>query len=138
MTTRQLHVIHLLIRRRKDDGAAFLVCPHDKWLDAARQPYVTLPTKRSVTEPFAPFLQGTSVEAFVDHVAQKDLGLTPQDYVLERELEAVVVTLPSPTQHIETHYTIYPVDVWVAPVRLGELTERVTGEWLSCDQANGR
>jgi len=61
MSDRHLHVIHLLIRRCQHNGVAFLVYPHDKWLAPDGQPYLSLPTKRSVSEPFATFLQGTSV-----------------------------------------------------------------------------
>lgn len=135
MVARHLHVIHLLVRRLLGDAVAFLLYPHDKWLDAAGLPYLTLPTKRSVTEPLAPFLQGTPIEAFVDRVAQEDLGLARDDYVLERELEAVEKDLESPAQHTETQYTIYPLDVWVAPAQLAALGERLGGEWLTPEEA---
>ena len=133
MTARHLHVIHLLIRRWQSDGVVFLLCPHDKWLDENGQPYLTLPTKRSVADPLAPFIQGTSLDEYVDHVAQEDLGLHEHEYVLESELESASLELASPTQHVTTQYTIYPVDVWVDPSQRDDLQMRTNGQWLSLD-----
>lgn len=136
MAKRQLHVIHLLIRRRQDDGVAFLICPHENWLSPDDQPFLTLPTKRSVSEPFAPFLQGTSVEEFVDRVAKEDLALEFDDYVLERELEAVCDhDETSPSQHVATDYTIFPIDVWVDPARHEKLVSETGGQWMTSDEA---
>lgn len=136
MSERQLHVIHLLIRRAVQDGVAFLLCPHDTWLAPDGEPYLALPTKRSVSEPFAPFLQGTSVEAFVDRVAQEDLGLADEDYVIESEIEAVTDRDEvSPSHHVPTDYTIYPIDVWVDPRRHDALVSHTGGTWLTVDAA---
>ena len=135
MGNRNLHVVHLLVRRQIRDQVAFLVYPHDKWVDANGQPYLTLPTKRSVADPLAPFLQGTSLEEFVDAVAQRDFDLRDSEYVLEQELESCELPLPSPSHHVATNYTIYPVDIWVAPAKLDSLASRVNGQWLTCDEA---
>ena len=135
MSTRNLHVIHLLIRRLQSDGIAFLLCQHDKWLDDSGQPYLTLPTKRSVSEPLASFIQGTSLEEYVDRVAQEDLGLREDEYVLEHELESATIELASPTQHMTTHYTVYALDVWVDPSQRDNLQTRTNGEWLTLDTA---
>ena len=75
MTHRNLHVVHLLIRSLQNDCVRFLVHPHEKWTDAAGQSYWTLPAKKTVVDPLAPFLQGTSLEKYVDDVFQDDLEL---------------------------------------------------------------
>ncbi len=134
MTNRNLHVVHLLIRSMKNGAVCFLVCPHEHWRDAAQNAYWTLPTKKTVDDPLAPFLQGTSLEAFVDEVMQTDLRLEPGDYAIERELEPACKTLPSPTHDGEmTDYTIYPVDIWVDPARHEALRQTTQGAWLWCD-----
>lgn len=134
MPQRQLHVIHILIRSMQKNGVAFLVSPHDKWANAQGKPYWTMPTKKSVADPFAPFLQGTSMEDFVVGVMRGELGLADQDYAIEQEIEPTTVNSKAGSQHVPSHYTIYPVDVWVDPARHEMLENHVRGQWLTCDQ----
>jgi hypothetical protein len=135
MTTRNVHVIHLLIRSPKDGHVRFLLYPHEKWLNADHRPYLSLPTKKSVTDPLARFLQGTSLEEFVRLIFLEDLGLREEDYALEQEVEPAHVEMDSPTRGEPTGYTIYPVAVWVEPAQHEPLRTRVKGDWLSCEQA---
>jgi mannose-6-phosphate isomerase-like protein (cupin superfamily) len=135
MPNRRLHVIHILIRHMRDGQIGFLVCIHEKWSNPDGQPYLALPSKKTVTDPLAPFLQGTSLEEFVDSIMKEDLHLAEDDYALEHEIEAANVTMPSPTVGDLTDYTIYPVDVWVIPDQRETLRERVQGEWMTCEQA---
>ena len=59
----------------------------------------------------------------------------PDDYVLEQEIESATTTLESPSQHVATVYTIYPVDVWVEPSQYAQIVSHTNGQWLTCDQA---
>ena len=135
MVTRHLHVIHLLIRSMQGNGVVFLTYPHDKWVDGTGQPYLTLPTKRSVSDLFAPFQHGMSVVEFVDQVAREDLGLRTDEYVLEQEIEPAEAEFVSPSQHVVTNYSIFPLDVWVDPDQHVSLASRTDGQWLTCDEA---
>jgi hypothetical protein len=135
MTHRNLHVVHLLIRSLQNDCVRFLVHPHEKWTDAAGQSYWTLPAKKTVVDPLAPFLQGTSLEKYVDDVFQDDLELSVDDYALEQEIEPAFTEMISPSHGDLTRYTIYPVDVWVNPSQHEPLREKVNGSWLSCQEA---
>ena len=114
---RRLHIVHLLIRNRVDGTVGFLVYPHDKWKDPEDRPYWVMPTKKTVLEPLAAFLQGSSLEHFIDGIMEEDLGLKKADdaYALEQELPPVEVEIRSPKNGLLTDYTIYPVDVWVDP-----------------------
>jgi hypothetical protein len=135
---RSLHVVHLLIRNQQDGAVCFLVYPHDKWKDKAGHALWTLPSKKTVVHglDFDPFQQGTSLERFLEDVLKQDLGLDSDDYALEQELEPVQVEWASPTQQgILTQYTIYPLDVWVAPACREKLRGKVHGEWLTCEAA---
>ena len=95
MTSRSLHIVHLLIRRWPDGQVQFLIVPHDKWKDQTGHPYLTLPAKKTVADPLAPFLRGTSIETFVDEIAQEELKLDLGDYTLEPELEPTRLEMPS-------------------------------------------
>jgi len=132
---RFLHVVHLLIRSNRSGSVCFLVYPHDKWKDAAGQAYWTLPAKKTVAELFDPFRQGTSLEHFLEAVMEQDLKLGPQDYALEQELEPAEAELTSPVQGSVTHYTTYPLDVWVDPARHETLRAAMNGRWLTCEEA---
>jgi hypothetical protein len=131
----KLHVVHLLIRRCQNNGVRFLLYPHGKWMTAAGQPYLSLPTKKTVKDPLAEFIQGTSLETYVDDVLQNDLQLKVDDYALEQEIEPADEETVSPTHGKLTHYRIYPVDVWVNPTRAEELPAELGPAWLSCDDA---
>lgn len=136
MPNRTLHVMHILIRRWHEGSVQFFVHPHEHWRDPHEKAYWALPTKRTVDQPLAPFLQGTPLERFVDDVMQHDLKLAVDDYAIELELEPVCETLPSPTHDGEpTDYVIYPIDVWVTPQKHAALAENASGAWLSCDEA---
>jgi len=128
---RHLHVVHLLVRSSGGGTVRFLVYPHDKWKNEAEQPYLTLPAKKTVVEPFAPFLQGSSLEHFLEAVLEQDLKLGADDYALEQEVEPAHAELVSPRDGTVTEYTIYPVDVWVDPARHEKLLAAVQGRWLS-------
>jgi hypothetical protein len=129
---RSLHVVHLLIRSQPEGGpVCFLVYPHATW-----KPYLILPAKKTVIEqPLAHSLRGSSLEHFLEDVLQVDLKLADDDYVLEQELVPVGVEMVSPSSGLMTHYTIYPVDVWVKPAGHEALRAAVQGEWLTCDEA---
>lgn len=135
---RYLHVIHLLIRQNLPDGrVGFMVYPHDNWRDADATPYLALPAKKTVNDPLAEFIEGTPFDTFIDAVAQLELGIPAGAYVLEQELEAVEVLLPSPTRKEATQYRIFPVDLWVAPAEREPALNRAQGKWLTCDDAIG-
>jgi hypothetical protein len=90
-------VVHLLIRRCQNDGVRFLLYPHGKWMTAARQPYLSLPTKKTVKDLLAEFNQGTALEMYVDDVLQNDLKLKVDGYAPEQEkgmTTAPILTLP--------------------------------------------
>ena len=93
----KVHVVHLLIRRSKNHGVRFLFYPHGKWMTAAGRPFLRLPTKKTVKDPFAEFIQGTSLEIYVDDVLQNDLTLKVDDYALEQEIEPADEEMVSPT-----------------------------------------
>jgi hypothetical protein len=131
---RSLHIVHLLIRRERDGHVEFLVYPHDKWKDKGGHAYLTLPTKKTVSDPLAPFLEGTSIEAFVDVIATQDLGLEREDYAIELEIEPARKTMDSPTTGQTTQYTIYPIDLWVKPGEREGLCGRLNGTWFTCEQ----
>jgi hypothetical protein len=141
MSDRSLHVVQLLIRRQHDGQVEFLLYPHEHWRSASGQPYWTLPTKLTVADPLAPFLRGTPIDEFVGLVAREDLQLDDEAYAIEQELEAVETELPSPThrdadgQPLLTHYTLYPIDLWVRPDQREPLRSRLKGEWFSADRA---
>lgn len=134
MRSRNLHIVHLLIRQNLPDGqVGFLVFPHVHWRNEHGEPVLALPAKKTVADPLAPYLQGTSIEAFVDLIVHEELGLATDAYALEQELEPTEVTMPSPTHSDSTNYTIYPIDLWVIPAEREPLRERLQGEWLSAD-----
>lgn len=138
MQPRSLHVVHLLIRENLPGGqVGFLVSPHEHWKDPSGNPYLALPAKKTVKDPLAEFIQGTSIEAFVDEIAQQELQLDLAVYALELELEPTRVKLPSPTHGVLTEYTIYPIDVWVHPGHREPLRQRLGGSWLSPEEAEG-
>ena len=132
---RRLHVVHLLIRNRIDGSVGFLVYPHPKWKDSEGRPYWALPAKKTVEESLTPFLHGNSLEHFIEGIMEKDLGLQKDDdaYALEQELPPAQVELPSPNTGRPTHYTVYPVDVWVDLGRREAVRAGVKGEWVAWD-----
>ena len=97
-----------------------------------------MPTKKTVLEPLAAFLQGSSLEHFIDGIMEEDLGLKKADdaYALEQELPPVEVEIRSPKNGLLTDYTIYPVDVWVAPGRREDVRAKVGGKWVACRAAS--
>jgi hypothetical protein len=142
MTRRYLHVVHLLIRENLPGGqVGFLVYPHEHWRDPSSQQYLALPAKKTVAEPLAEFDQGTPLDPYIDHIVKDELKVSADAYTLEHELEAVKVSRPSPThkdEHGQPHltgYTVYPIDLWVAPDEREPLRQQRQGTWLTCDQA---
>ncbi len=128
---RHQHIVHLLIRRSQNGEDQFLIHPRSGWAAPSGEEYFTLPAKRTVTEPLAPYLQGTPLDTFVDTILKEDLGLADDDQVLELELPAVAVEMESPVHQRLTEYRVYPVDVWVATEQLDKLTDRVRGKWVT-------
>jgi hypothetical protein len=134
---RQLHTIHLLIRDTRDGAVKFLLYPHEKWTGPDGSPYLALPAKKTVTDVPAEFVPGTPLDEYVDRLMQDkgELGVPAGAYALEQELRAAHVRLTSPTELVETHYTVFPLDLWVRPDQREPLRERLGGQWLSCDEA---
>jgi hypothetical protein len=139
MTPRNLHVVHLLIRHQDHSGdqVRFLVYPHEHWKNPGGQPYLALPAKKTVRDPLAPFLQGTPLDHYVEQIVGDELQVQGEAYALEGELQAVHVVMPTPAQpaHALTHYTIFPLDLWVDPAGRANLCARVKGQWLTCAEA---
>ncbi len=142
MSERNLHVVHLLIRQNLADGrVGFLVHSHDNWKDASGQNYLALPTKKTVTDPLAEFIQGTPLDVYIDRIACEDLKLSNDAYDVDHEFEAVEHDMESPSQKddqgqpLMTHYMIYPIDLWMAPDQREPLRQRLEGQWLTCEQA---
>jgi hypothetical protein len=123
------------MRTEAADSVRFLVYPHDKWKDAEGHALWTLPAKKTVADPFAPFLQGSSLEHFLETLLEQELKLDANDYALEQELKPASAELSSPRDGSITHYTIYPVEVWVEPACRDKLQAKVKREWVSCDAA---
>jgi hypothetical protein len=135
MIPRNLHIVHLLIRQNlPGDQVGFLVFPHEHWKNEEGQPILALPAKKTVADPLEPFLQGTSIEAFVDRIVHEELGLDTDAYALEQELEPTELEMPSPTHGGLTDYFIYPIDLWVRPEEREPLRAKRDGEWLSADR----
>jgi hypothetical protein len=135
MPHRNLHVVHLLIRQNLPGGqVGFLVYPHEHWNDPSDHPYLALPAKKTVAEPLAEFIQGTPLDHYVEQVVGAELQVPNDAYALEGELQAVHTVMPTPTQpgHELTHYTIFPLDLWVDPAERANLCARLNGEWLTC------
>lgn len=142
MPTRNLHLVHLLIRQNLKGGhVGFLVYPHEQWKDAAGNPYLALPAKKTVKDPLAEFIQGTPLDSFVNAIVRDELEVPESDFDLNQEFEAVDHEMESPTQTDEhgqplrTRYTIYPIDLWIAPGQREPLQERLNGIWLTVNQA---
>jgi mannose-6-phosphate isomerase-like protein (cupin superfamily) len=135
MAERKQHVVHLLIRRSESGQDHFLVHPQPGWKSPEGSDYLTLPAKRTVTDPLAPYRQGTPLDHFVDAILQGEMELADEDYVLEAELSAVPVRMASPVHNQETEYMVYPLDVWVAAEKLDSLAERNGGKWLTTAEA---
>jgi hypothetical protein len=135
MSTRHLHLVHLLIRHRCDGQVCFLVYPHERWRNAAGEPYLALPAKKTVADPLAEFRVGTPLDTYVDRILQEEFGVPADAYALEQELRAVHMKMVSPATGLRTHYTIYPIDLWVDPAQREPLRQRKGGVWLTCEQA---
>jgi len=137
MARRNLHVIHLLIRENlPEDRVGFLVYPHEHWKVDGDNPYLALPAKKTVSDPLAEFIQGTPLDTYLEPILKGELGVPANAYALEQELDAVDHEMDSPTHDgASTHYTIYPIDVWVHPDQRELLRSRDEGQWLTCDQA---
>jgi hypothetical protein len=135
MHERSLHIVELLVRRRDEQGVVFLLYPHAAWKTADGKPCFTLPTKTSVDDCLEPFEHGASVDYFLDELLGRRLGLPPECYALEQELDAVSLHMPSPTHGVETSYTVFPLDVWVEPAAREILRGRLGGVWFTPSQA---
>jgi hypothetical protein len=135
LVPRDLQIVHLLIRQSLPDGQiGFLVFPHEHWKKENGQPILALPAEKTVADPLDPFLQGTSIETFVDRIVHEELGLATDLYALEQELEPTELAMPSPTHGGLTDYTIYPIDLWIHPKEREPLRARLDSEWLSAER----
>jgi hypothetical protein len=142
VATRHLHVVHLLIRQNRPDGrVGFLVYPHEHWKAPDGQPYLSLPAKKTVTDPLAEFIQGTSLDAYIDAIAVEEWKIPSGAYNVDQEFAAAEWTLPSAGQRdnqyrpVPTKYTVYPVEIWVALEHREPLRERLQGRWLTPEEA---
>jgi hypothetical protein len=142
MPDRNLHVIHLLIRKNLPDGAVgFLVYPHEHWNDPSGKPYFALPAKKTVNDPLAEFILGTPLDNYVDTIAREEWRIPSDSYDVDQEIEVVDHPMPSPThkdgtgQPLMTQYSIYPVEIWVAPEQREILCQQLHGHWITCDKA---
>jgi hypothetical protein len=61
--------------------------------------------------------------------------LGDDEYCLECEIEPVDVECASPTQHVMTRYTLYPLEVWIDPARFEHVTTHSHGAWHTIDSA---
>jgi hypothetical protein len=68
-------------------------------------------------------------------VLKLDLTLDNEDYALEQELEPTSAELAPAGRDESTHYTIYPLDVWVRPACHEKLRAGVKGQWVTCAEA---
>jgi hypothetical protein len=137
MFERHQHIVHLLIRRSDGGEDCFLVHPRPGWSAPSGENYLTLPAKRTVSDPLAPYIQGTPLDVFVDAILKDELGLADDDFVLERELPSVTMETESPVHRQLTEYRVYPLDVWVVSQQLDKLTERIKGEWVTVEEGTG-
>jgi hypothetical protein len=137
MSERHQHIVHLLIRRSENGKDHFLVHPRMGWTAPSGENYLTLPAKRTVNDPLAPYIQGTPLDTFVDAMLKDELGLADEDYVLERELPSVTVEMESPVHRHVTEYIVYPLDVWVASQQLEKVSERMKGDWVTVEEGSG-
>jgi hypothetical protein len=137
MFERHQHVVHLLIRRSDSGEDRFLVHPRPGWTSSSGGDYLTLPAKRTVSDPLAPFIQGTPLDIFVDSILKDELGLTDEDFAIERELPSVTMEMESPVHRQLTEYRVYPLDVWVATEQLDRLAERIKGDWVPAEEGAG-
>jgi hypothetical protein len=142
MSMRSLHVVHLLIRQNLPDGrSGFLVYPHEHWKAPDGEPYLALPAKKTVNEPLAEFVLGSSLNDYIDEIALKEWELPAGAYNLHQQFAAADWTVPSPGRKDEdfrplpTRYTVYPVEVWLAPEHREPLRYRLQGRWLTADDA---
>ncbi|HEX3315932.1 MAG TPA: hypothetical protein VHR72_13625 [Gemmataceae bacterium] len=138
MPERRLHILQILIRHSDEDVVRFLVYPHATWRSATGERCLALPTKTSVEDVPEPFERGTSLEPLVDALLQHKLGLSAHAYAVEQELDPVIVRMISPTHGVMTDYSVFPLDVWVDPAVREEVRRRLSGLWLSADEALAR
>ena len=104
LAIRKQHVVHLLIRKLDNGVQRYFVYPRAGWSSPLGNNYLTLPAKRTVQDPLAPFIHGTDLDRFVDAILQNELNLHDEDYVLEQELPPVTAQLASPVHHEPTEY----------------------------------
>ena len=65
---RTLYIIHILVRDWFNGDVHFFLQLHKRWSNGTGEPYLTLPTKKTVTQPDVESLDGSSLEHFVDEV----------------------------------------------------------------------
>jgi len=142
MPIRSLHVVHLLVRHNRTDGSTgFLLYPHEHWKAPDGERYLALPSKKTVDNPLAEFIQGTPLDTYIDRIVIDEWGLPPSAYTVDQEFEAAEWTLPSAGRKDEefrpvpTSYTVYPVEIWVHPEHREPLRQRLDGRWLTPDEA---
>lgn len=130
-----VHIVQLLIRDKVAKGVGFLVCPMPGWTDAKTgQPYLSLPTKKTVADSEAPSLHGESLEVFVNAVMEGQFGLEPDEFAIEQEMGSVRHRGPAVKSKVRKDFTLCPVDVWVRPDKRAALREQLGGQYLTCGE----
>ena len=127
-----VHVVQLLIRQELRKRVGFLVFPHETWRpSSAADPYLVLPTKKSVPDPLAASLHGEPLEVFVNTVMEEEFGLKPDDFALEEEAGTTALRMPAIHSGEMKQFIFCPVDVWVNPEAREPLRQRLNGQWLT-------
>ena len=142
MSIRCLHVVHLLIRQNLPDGrCGFLVYPHEHWKAPDGEPYLALPAKKTVNEPLAEFVLGSSLDQYIDEIVLHEWDLPAGVHQVHHRFEAAEWTVPSAAEKDEdyrplpTKYTVHPVEIWLAPEHREPLRKRLDGRWLTPEEA---
>jgi hypothetical protein len=134
VTIRKQHLVHLLVRRVDAGEQRYFVYPLQEEKSLNGPEHLTLPAKRTVHDPLASFIRGTSIDSFVDMIVHEELSLNDDQYVLEQELPPITLQAESPVHQELTEYSVYPVDVWVESTAAASLDKRLGGRWLSCSE----
>lgn len=131
-----VHLVQILIRQMRGSDVVFLLHPHETWRAADEaEPYLVMPTKKTIANIDEPYQRGTPIEQFVAHVMEMQLGLAEADYAIEEEISGTEEAIPAVHSGTTKHFVVFPVDVWVAPPKREALREQLRGEWLTPGEA---
>jgi RNA polymerase sigma-70 factor (ECF subfamily) len=135
MIPRLLHVLHVLVQCQMANTIEYLFYPHRRWSrTGGGEPYLALPTKKVATADGPPYSQ-QALRRSLAAIFREELGKLVPLAVQEQSLTPVVLALTSPSQGVETGYTIQPVVVRVAPEKRAQLSRRLGGRWLTPEAA---